>query len=97
MQAKRSRAGLDPKTLARGLGKLKPGAGYTRVVASDGATLAYVKRSTLSVPAALVVKAPKRLGAFQVESNGRWAGVAVADNDAARRVLEYVAGRREEQ
>jgi hypothetical protein len=49
------------------------------------------------VPASLVAKAPKRLGTFQAESNGRWAGVAMADDEAARRVLEYVAARKEEQ
>jgi hypothetical protein len=97
MQDKRNRVGLDPKTLARGLGTVKPGAGYARLVASDNTTLAYIKCSTLTVPAALVAKAPKRLGVFHVESNGRWAGVAAADNDAARRVLEYVAQRKEEQ
>lgn len=97
MQEERNRVGLDPKKLARGLGKIKPAAGYTRLVASDNTTLAYIKRSTLTVPAALVAKAPKRLGAFQLESNGRWAGVAVADNDAARRILEYVAQRKEER
>jgi hypothetical protein len=97
MQSKRNRPGLAPKVLARGLGKVKSGPGYARLVASDGSTIAYIKRTRLTVPAALVAKAPKRLGAFQVEGNGRWAGVSVADNDAARQVLEHVAQRRAEQ
>ena len=85
---------LDHKTLARGLGRLKTGGGGVRLVTKDGKTLAYLKRHRVTVPAALVAKAPKRLGTFKLESNGRWAGVACADTDAARAVLEYVAGRK---
>lgn len=87
---------LDPKALARGIGTVKTGNGYPRIVRkSDGKTLAYVKVAMLTVPAALVAKAPRRLGEFKVEANGRWAGVKVADIAEARRVIEYVAGRKE--
>jgi hypothetical protein len=97
MQSKPIRTGLDPNVLARGLGKVKTGPGYARIVARDGGTIAYVKRHRLTVPAALVAKAPRRLGAFTVEGNGRWAGATQTDNDAARAVLEHVVARREEQ
>jgi hypothetical protein len=88
-------AGLDHKALAGGLGRLKTGGGGVRLVGKDGATLAYLKKRRITVPASLVTKAPRGLGAFQLESNGRWAGVAVADTAAARRVVEYVAGQME--
>jgi hypothetical protein len=86
-------AGLDHNALARGLGKLVTGKGYDRLVVG-GKTLAYLKKGKVTVPAALVAKAPKRLGVFRVERNGRWAGVAIADTAAARAVLEYVAEQR---
>ena len=89
-------AALDHKTLAAGLGKLK-GPGRNRLVGSDGKTLAYLKKYMVTVPAALVARAPKRLGSFTLESNGRWAGVACADTLAARRVLEYVVCQKEEK
>src|SRR4051812_31423742 len=89
--------GLDHKALARGLGRLKSGGGGVRLVGRDGKTLAYLKRRRVTVPAALVAKAPRRLGEFNLESNGRWAGVACADTETARRVLEYVAGKKEDK
>lgn len=96
MQVKRSELVLDPAKAAEGIGEIVTKPGYVRVVA-DGTTVAYIRRTSVSVPAALVARAPKRLGAFKLESNGRWAGVAVADTVAARRVLEYVAVRKEEK
>jgi hypothetical protein len=81
---------LDPAAVAEGIGKLVEGRGYARVLV-DGKTVAYVKPGTVTVPAALVAKAPKRLGTFKVEKNGRWAGVAVTDTAKARAVLEHVA------
>jgi len=83
-------SGIDVKALAEGIGQVVEGPGYVRVVAG-GKTIAYVKRGTVTVPAALVAKAPKRLGSFKVEKNGRWAGVAVTDTAKARAVLEHVA------
>jgi hypothetical protein len=93
MQSKRNRPSLDPAAVAEGIGKVVEGPGYARVVVG-GRTVAYVKPATMSVPAALVAKAPKRLGAFKVERNGRWAGVAVTDTAKARKVLEYVVGQK---
>ena len=90
MQGKRNPAAVDPAKAAEGIGNVVTGPGYVRVVV-DGKTIAYVKRTTVTVPAALVAKAPKRLGAFKVEGNGRWAGVAVADTAKARAVLQFVA------
>jgi hypothetical protein len=81
---------IDVKALAKGIGTVKVGPGYARIMAG-GRALAYVKRSTVTVPADLVKRAPKKLGRFSVESNGRWAGVKVADTAAARAVLEHVA------
>jgi hypothetical protein len=88
--AKATVSPLDPAKVAAGIGSITEGRGYARVVV-EGKTLAYIKRSTVTVPAALVAKAPKRLGEFKTETNGRWAGVAVAGSDKARAVLEYVA------
>lgn len=90
MQGKRNPAAVDPAKAAEGIGKIVKGPGYVRVVVGK-TTIAYVKRATVTVPAALVTKAPKRLGAFTVEGNGRWAGVPVADTAKARAVLEFVA------
>jgi hypothetical protein len=84
------------KALASGLGKLK-GPRRDRLVGPDGKTLAYLKKHMVTVPAALVAKAPKKLGTFTVEANGHWAGVACADTVAARRVLEYVARQKEDK
>lgn len=83
---------LDHKAIAAGLGELKEGGGYSRVLA-DGKTIAYLKKGGLAVPAALVKKAPAKLGKFTVEKNGTWANVPVADTAAARAVLEYVVGQ----
>jgi hypothetical protein len=88
-----ARTALDHKALAAGLGKLK-GPGRDRLVGPDGKTLAYLKKHMVTVPAALVAKAPKKLGTFAPESNGRWAGVKVTDTAAARAVLEYVADQK---
>ena len=90
MQNKRSRPSLDPATVAEGIGRVVKGPGYVRVVV-DGKTIAYIKPATISVPASLVAKAPKRLGTFKPEANGRWASVAVADTAKARAVVEHVA------
>ncbi len=93
MQSKGNRPTLDPAAVAEGIGQVVKGRGYARVVVG-GKTVAYVKPATITVPATLVAKAPKRLGAFKVEKNGRWAGVALTDTAKARRVLEYVAGQK---
>lgn len=84
---------LDHAAVADGLGELKEGAGYGRVVGPDGKTLAYIKKGALAVPAALVKKAPKKLGSVTVEKNGKWANVAVDTIEKARAVLEYVVAR----
>jgi hypothetical protein len=89
-------AGLNHRALAAGLGKLK-GPGGDRLVGPDGSTLAYLKKHVVTVPAALVAKAPKKLGTFTAEANGHWAGVKVADNTAAREVLEYVASAHQQK
>jgi hypothetical protein len=86
---------IDVKAMAKGIGTIKKSASYSRIVVGKK-TLAYVKRGTVTVRADLVRRAPKKLGRFSVESNGRWAGVAVADTTAARAVLEYAASRRGE-
>ncbi len=84
---------IDLKAMAAGIGLVKTGKGYCRIVAG-GATLAYVKPGgTVTVPAKLVARAPKKLGSFSVESNGRWAGVRVRDTAAGRAILEYVAAQ----
>jgi len=93
MQSKRSRPSLDPAAVAEGIGKVVKGPGYARVVV-DGETIAYIKPGTVTVPASLVAKAPRRLGTFKVERNGRWAGVALTDTAKARKVLEYVVGQK---
>lgn len=84
---------LDHAAIAAGLGELKQGAGYSRVVVPDGKTLAYIKKGVLAVPAGLVKKTPKKLGSFTVEKNGKWANVAVDSTDKARAVLEYVVAQ----
>jgi hypothetical protein len=94
MQSKSKLPSLDPAAVAKGIGTAVEGPGYVRVVV-DGKTIAYVKPATITVPAWLIVKAPKRLGAFKVEANGRWAGIAVTDSAKARKILEYVAGQKE--
>lgn len=89
-------ATLDPAALAEGIGgKLVPGKGYARLVGGDGKTLAYIKKNSIAVPASLVAKAPKKVGTFKVEANGRWAGAKVSSTDKARAIVEYVAGQRE--
>ncbi len=92
MQSKGNRPSLDPAAAAEGIGQVVQGPGYVRVVVG-GKTIAYVKRGTVTVPAALVAKAPKRLGTFKVEKNGRWAGVAATNTARARAVLEHVVQR----
>jgi hypothetical protein len=85
--------GLDHKTIAKGIGELKEGNGYSRVMGLDGkGTIAYLKKDMVTVKAAVVAGAPKKakLPEFTVEKNGQWAGAKV-DNATARRVLEYVA------
>jgi hypothetical protein len=90
MQSKRNRPELDPAKVAEGIGKIVKGPGYVRVVV-DGKTIAYLKRASVAVPAALVVKAPKKLAIFKVEANGRWAGASVESVQKARAILEHVA------
>jgi hypothetical protein len=91
--ADKAPAPIDVKALAKGIGVVRKGPGYVRILV-DGTTLAYAKRTTVTVPAGLVKRAPKRLGSFTVEKNGKWAGVAVSDTAQARAVLEYVAEQR---
>jgi hypothetical protein len=85
-------AGLDHKAIADGLGELKEGPGYSRVLGPGGnGTIAYLKKDTVTVKAAALAGAPKKakLPEFTVEKNGQWAGAKV-DTATARRVLEYV-------
>jgi hypothetical protein len=85
-------AGLDHTAIAAGIGELKEGNGYSRVLVG-GKNVAYLKRASLAVPARLVVKAPKRLGSFKVEANGRWANAPADTVAKARAILEYVVAR----
>ncbi len=92
-----NRPALDVKALARGIGKVQTSAGYDRIVVGKR-TLAYVKRGgTVTIPYELIKGAPRKLGRFAVEANGRWAGAKVADTAQARQILEYVAARKEER
>jgi hypothetical protein len=85
--------GLDHAAVATGLGELKHGNGYDRLVV-DGKTLAYIKKDTVTVKTSAVAGAPKKakLPEFTLEKNGQWAGAKV-DNATARRVLEYIVGK----
>jgi hypothetical protein len=82
-------APLDHAASAAGLGELKEGNGYDRVVV-DGKTIAYLKKGRIAVPTALVAKAPKKLGAFTPEKSGPWSNAVVDSTEQARAILEYV-------
>ena len=82
--------GLDHKAIAEGIGELKEGTGYSRVLVG-GKTIAYLKKASVTVPAALVATAPKKLASFKVEKNGVWAGAQVDSEANARAIVEYVA------
>jgi hypothetical protein len=83
---------LDHAAIAEGIGELKPGKGYGRVVVG-GKTLAYLKKGRIAVPTALVTKAPAGLGSFEPEKSGPWSNVSVSDPTKARAILEYVVAK----
>ena len=88
---------LDRAKIAEGLGELKDGQHYGRILGPDGKTLVYVKKESLAVPAELVKGAPKKLGTFTPEKNGKWATVPVADMAAARAIIEFVSAKAAEK
>lgn len=84
---------LDHAAIAEGLGELREGAGYSRVLGANGKTLAYLKKGVVAVPTAQVARLPKKLGTAVAEKSGPWSNVAVADTAAARAVLEYAVAQ----
>jgi hypothetical protein len=90
--ARKDATPLDHGAIAAGLGELKAGNGYDRLVVG-GKTVAYLKQGRVAVPTALVAKAPTKLGTFTPEKSGPWSNAAVDTTAKARAIVEYIVAK----